>query len=73
MKPSTLAVNCSPTVMALPSPESGIGGVAELDSNEHGHAAAPEVVKDDVTGGFVNVGWPHHVRFGWLHPWARLV
>lgn len=23
--------------------------------------------------GFVNVGWPHHVRFGWLHPWARLV
>ena len=24
-------------------------------------------------GGFVNVGWPHHVRFGWLHPWARLV
>lgn len=27
-----------------------------------------------VTGdGFVNVGWPHHVRFGWLHPWARLV
>ena len=27
----------------------------------------------DRQSGFVNVGWPHHVRFGWLHPWARLV
>src|SRR5664279_4803227 len=55
MKPSILAVNCNPTEMALASPESEIGGVAELVNKLHGHADAPDVVNVAVNGADIGV------------------